>query len=281
MKLTSFSEKALNMFSIILFIGNGILLYVLCDRLFYKSITAWLVLIWISTYIVLGTIIPPALEPLLILFVLIALNMYYLAKTKFKNIFYLLNGFAIGLAVYIKFTAVPIFLMFVILYIINGIRQKVYRPTILFFTGFVGIFLLFFFHGYNPIYTIITTKFWAEHYIQSAIMPHSLIYEVAMPLYIGFPTVVLVLASVKENIQNNVKTLECLENFLYVLTFFLAYTAYYATGYSANRYVAPYFIFLLIVLGRYVQNKTGASRLSQYNYIFVFNFLFVILTKFF
>ncbi|MDP2922570.1 MAG: glycosyltransferase family 39 protein [Candidatus Omnitrophota bacterium] len=277
MKIFGFSKGSLNLFILVITFVNLIILYQLFCLLFQKAIATWLSLVWITTPETLKILNPPTLEPFVIFFLLFAVYMFYLSEKKKRSGFHFVAGVFAGLAIYTKFTAIPIFLMFVILYTINFIPRR-FKPLRLFVLGSLSIISVFLFLGYNPVYTIITAGLKTQYYIRNN--PLSFVRYISLPLYLGFPMLALVFLAIKEAIKparNKIKIFENNENFLYFVTFILMYIIYFSTD-APNRYCMPYFPLLLIILGRYIQEKENC--LSRYNYIFFFNLPFIVLSEF-
>jgi hypothetical protein len=279
MKIFGFSQGALNSLIILITFVSFIILYRLFCLLFEKSIAVWLSLVWISTPEVLRNIYPPCLETFLICFSLLSIYVFNFAERKKKDIFHFMVGLFLGLAIYTKFTAIPMALMFITIYLTNFIPRR-FKPLLMFILGSLSVILVFFFLGYNPIYTLVTVTIVQLNYIHNTFI--TFIRYISFPLYLGLPTLALVFYALKNSIhlrKDKTKVFASNENLLYFAFFLIAYIIYYRTG-AANRYIMPYFPFVLIILGRYIYEKGCHIDLRRYNYIFIYNFLLGILIEF-
>jgi hypothetical protein len=280
MKIAGFSHKALDLFIILCFAINLGALYLLLRLVCQKSMAILLCFMWMSNPNVLEILHPPALEPILALFLLGASTMYYMGQKLKQKRFDFLTGLVLGLAMYVKFTAIPVFLTFTVLYAAIGILHKSHKKFFMFIFGAIIAISLFSALGYNIIYTVTTTALRAKSYKQ--LHPISYIRLITQPLYLGVPFVLLMLSAIKWNIDKLVKnrlgSVKTIENFLYCFCFISMYIIYYRWG-IAHRYVMPYLPFMLIVIGRYIGDKDGIFSLSRYNYIFIYNFIFIALSQ--
>jgi 4-amino-4-deoxy-L-arabinose transferase-like glycosyltransferase len=278
MKAFCFFEDSLNLFMVAMAFINLLILYKLFLLLFEKNVAIWLSLVWITTPETLKIIHPPLTEPFVIFLLIFAAYMFYLAGKKRRSAFHFLAGFFVGLAMYTKFTAIPIFLMFAVLYMIN-FMPRTFKPFCLFMSGALSVILIFLFLGYNPIPTIITSGVKNTYYIQKNPLPF--VRYISLPLYLGFPTLALIFLAIKEAVNNagdNIKIFENKENLLYFAIFAIMYIIYSPTS-APNRYCMPYLPLLLVILGRYMSESSRRRCLGWCTCIFIFNAIFLVASE--